>query len=138
MIKKNWFNLILIFTGLALVLYSFYLTNTIPREQIGVMSGIGSGLFAVGLACIIANIYNKHNPKAAKWKNIQVNDERNTFLRYKSNNMVQSVNQWLLFALAMITILAKLPLWLTLSLVAINLIDWFLYIFFFNKYNKEM
>lgn len=138
MFKKNWINFILGFAGLVLVIYGFYLTKTAPKELTGIMFGIGSSLFVAGLAGIIANIYNKHNPEAAKWKNIQVNDERNKFLRYKSNSMVRNINQWLLFALAMITIVVKLPLWMTLSLVGINLINSILYVYFFNKFSKEM
>lgn len=138
MFKKNWINFIFIFVGIVMVFYAFYLTKTIPMEQTGVMFGVGSGLFGVGLSGIISSIYNKCNPKAAMWKNIQVNDERNKFLHYKSNNTVLNINQVFLFTLAMITIITKLPLWLTLALVGINLIDSVLHVCFFNKYSKEM
>ncbi|MDR2074435.1 MAG: hypothetical protein LBP36_03665 [Oscillospiraceae bacterium] len=136
MFKKNWFNFILFFSGLIIVVLGFYFAEIIPKEQTGVMFGIGSSLFGVGLALTISNIYNKRHPEVATWKNIQVNDERNKLLRYKANNMVKNINQWMLFALAIITIVAKLPLWLTLSLVGINLIDSFLQIYLTNKYNK--
>jgi len=138
MFKRNLFNSILALVGLVILISAFYFANEIPKEWSGVISGISAGMLGVGLAGVFTVTYNKRNPEMAKLKNIEVNDERNTLLRYKANNSVKNVNTWLLFALGMATIVAKLPLWITLSLVGIVLINSFLYFYFFNKYSREM
>lgn len=138
MFKKNWVNFILVIVGLVLVIYAFYLTKIISMENTGIMFGVGSSLFGVGFALIISNIYNKCHPEVLKWKNTQVNDERNKLLHYKAYNTTGKISRWLVFVLAAVTILVKLPIWITLTLVSINLIDSFLYVYFFNKYSKEM
>lgn len=82
--------------------------------------------------------YDKKHPDETKRKIIENNDERNTVIRNKAKAKAGDITQWLLIALAYLSILADSPIWVTLVIVVVFLMYSFLFIFYMSKYQKEM
>lgn len=77
--KKLFMSFIWVIAGLGLWTLSF--TGKIPSD---VWSGIGGGLVGVGVLQIIRNLKYRNNPKYKQKIDIELNDERNRYLRMKA------------------------------------------------------
>lgn len=140
MFNKKLLNCIIALTGILIFIFGFYLMNNDVNKGglTGTLVGIGSGLFGVGLANIFTLFYIQKNPEKAKWKEIQVNDERNKILKYKTGSTVCTVNWYIICVLMVIASILEAPIWIRFSLVGIIVLDAILYIIIFNIYNKNI
>ena len=103
----------------------------------GLFLGIGAGFVAAGIVNIFAQFFYRKHPKVKIKKDIEINDERNLFIRYKACFKAYEISKWFLLALAVIGGFMEFPLWLLLSLLCIYIYNAFLQIYFINKFNKE-
>lgn len=139
MFNKKLLNCIIALTGILIFIFGFYLMNNdVNKGLTGTLFGIGSGLFGVGLANIFTLFYSQKNPEKAKWKEIQVNDERNKILKYKTGSTICTVNLYIICALMVISSILEAPIWIKFSLIGIIVLDAILYIIIFNIYNKNI
>lgn len=140
MFNKKLLNCIIALTGILIFIFGFYLMNNDVNKGglTGILVGIGSGLFGVGLANIFTLFYIQKNPEKAKWKEIQVNDERNKILKYKTGSTIYTINWYIICVLMVIASILEAPIWIRFSLVGIIVLDAILYIIIFNIYNKNI
>lgn len=103
----------------------------------GLFLGVGMGLIAAGVVNIFAQFFYQKHPQIKVKKDIEVNDERNLFIRYKACFKAYEISKWFLLALAVIGGFMDFPLWLILSLLCIYIYNAFLQVYFINKFNKE-
>lgn len=135
MSKKKSINTILLILGVVLIGASFI----IPEKKLsGLAIGIGAGLFGASLSGLFVNRLEKKNPEFAKQNEIELKDERNTMIRYRAKAMAGDITQWIIIAIAFITIIIEAPLWVTLSIVGLFLLHTALGFYFMSKYQKEM
>ena len=120
MFKKNSFYVFICLIGLIFVVASLVVQQKTELYAVaGVLIGIGSGAFGAGLAGIIKNFRFKKNPDLKEKISIELEDERNIAIINSAKAKAGNLKKWVIFALAMITVILKMPLWLTLVLVAI-------------------
>lgn len=136
--KKALFGILQLITGIFLILLSFLLNAEIPKPICGVLIGIGCGLSGLGIIRLITNHFERKNPAIRRAKEIENNDERNIIIRNRAKAKAGDITQWLIIAIAYVTILISAPIWVTLFVV-------FVYIFYnvtgillINKYQNEM
>lgn len=135
MSKKKSINIILLIAGALLIAASFI----IPEKKFsGLTIGIGAGLFGVSLSGLFINRYENKNPELVKRNEIELKDERNTMIRYRAKAMSGDITQWLIMAIAFATIIIEAPLWVTLSIVGVFVLQTILGFYFMYKYQKEM
>lgn len=139
MIRKNKLNCFVLLIGSSLIIFGIYLiSKNILNSYIGVIFGVGSGMAGVGILNILSNWWCKKNPKIEKLKNIELNDERNKFLHYKTGSEIYKINTYILSVIIVIVAILKSPFWIVLSLTGLLLTDFILYILIFNKNNKSI
>ena len=139
MFKKIRLNYVLVIIGALVMLFGIYLVfqqalcDRTFTPYAGLILGGGAGLSAVG----IANIYYIKNPKFAKMKSIEENDERNKLLYDKAYSKTYKIN---IYALSIIAVIAAFynseSIWLLLSLGGLLLMNAFLPIILFSKSKK--
>lgn len=139
MFKKSKLNYVFVIIGALIMLFGIYLVfqealcDWTFTPYAGLILGGGAGLSAVGLA----NIYYMKNPKFAKIKSIEENDERNKLLYDRACSKTYKIN---IYVLSIITALASFynreSIWLLLSLSGLLLMNVFLPIILFNKSKK--
>lgn len=135
MSKKKSMNIILLIVGALLIAASFI----IPEKKFsGLAIGIGAGLFGVSLSGLFVNRYEKKNPELVKRNEIELKDERNTMIRYRSKAKAGDIIQWFIMGIAYLTIIIEAPLWVTLSIVGVFLLQTILGFYFMVKYQNEM
>lgn len=132
-------NIILLILGIAAVISAFFVfKESLPKTISGVIIGLGGGIISLSISNLFnINIENKYPEQANKIK-IENNDERNNMIRTKAKAKSGDVVQWLVIAIAYITILISSPLWLTLIIVAVFLFKNILEIYLISKYQKNM
>lgn len=104
----------------------------------GLFLGIGAGLIASGIVNLFAQFFYQKHPQIKAKKDIEVNDERNLFIRYKACFKAYEISKWFLLALAVVGGFLDFPLWLILSLLCIYIYNAFLQVYFINKFNQEI
>lgn len=136
--KKIRLNYAILLIAILLIALGFYSINKNTfRDFTGLIFGVGSGLLGVSASNIFSAFYYKQRPQMEKLKNIEVNDERNKFLRYKTGYQIYKINTYIICVIAILASVLKLPLWIVLSLSGLLLVDLILYILIFNKNNKS-
>ena len=139
MFKKIRLNYVLVIIGALIMLFGIYLVfqqTLCDRDMTpyaGLILGSGAGLSAVGLS----NIYYMKNPKFAKMKSIEENDERNKFIRYKTGSQVNRITSAAVVILAVVVGRADVPNWVNFALGGIVLLDAVSYILLFYKNKKS-
>lgn len=103
----------------------------------GILFGIGSGLFGVGIACIFENYFYKNNPKLYEKKIIEQNDERNISINNKAKAKSGTLIMYLNFILAMVMSVLHIEVWAVLSVLLIGLLYPLLTSFLIVKYNNQ-
>lgn len=136
MFNKKLLNYIIALIGIFICIFGFCFDFN--KNLTGILLGLGSGSFGVGLANIFTLFYNQKNPEKAEWKKIQVNDERNKILKYKTGSTICTVNWYIICVLMVIASILEAPIWVIFSFIGILILDAVLYIIIFNIYNKRI
>lgn len=117
MFKKTSFYVSTLILGVILIGFSFLFQGEEIKAVSGIFIGIGSGLLGMSVANLLMKRYVFNDPKRIKQTEIEYKDERNTVIRYKARMQAGILTRWLVLGLAFLTILTRIQLWLTLSLV---------------------
>lgn len=114
--KKKW-GLALGICGILVLLSVALSGKSLPNKAAGILVGLGSVSFAMGMTNFLMGRYEERNPGQAKQNEIEERDERNAAIRYRAQAGAGTVLQWVVMGIAWITILADGPLWVTLIMV---------------------
>ncbi len=136
--KKFSLGILQLLTGICLIILSFLLKAIIAKPLGGVFIGIGGGLSGLGIIRLVTNHIESSNPAIKRAKEIENNDERNTMIRSCAKAKAGDITQWLIIAIAYVTILISAPLWVTSFVIAVYVIYNLIVIYLINKYQKEM
>lgn len=139
MFKKNWLAVLFLALGVSILILGLNFTkeNKFYLDYSGVFIGIGSGLISTSIISVFTKFYYKKYPLAEEKKIIEVNDERNVFIRYKACFKAYEISKWAFLGLSVILSFMKFPLWLILCTLCIYIFNAFLQVYFINKYNRE-
>ena len=142
--KKKNSSYIIAFTGLLLLALGLILLKSIDNPQ-GILLilpyiciGLGCGAFGHGLGDIVNNKVTKNNPQLKKQMEIEKNDERNIAVANKAKAKAYDIMLYIFAALMIAFALMGIDLAPILLLVAAYLFVVGFFIFYLNKYNKEM
>jgi len=133
--------IIILFFSIILIISAFIIENLMGTDVkviSGIMLGLGAGLFGMSVAKLIELNYLKKNPLKAKEQTIELKDERNIYIRYKAKAKAGDITGYLLIALAFICIVAKLPVWVTMSLIGVYVVNFIIQLVFLSIIQKEM
>lgn len=126
MLKKNLVNISIAIVGLIVAAISFtsILNSNLSLDSASAAVGIGLGLAVVG----ITNFFNKTDLcKTAENGNLSI--------QYKAQSKANNITKWSILGAALLTVFAKLPMWLTLLLLVIHLFNTFIQIYVVSKYS---
>lgn len=140
MLKTKTFYIAMIIAGACLfgvaILGSFMFEMS--KNIAGVCLGIGTALLGIGLPNLIMKYYETTQPEMMKQTQIEFHDERNTMIRNKAKAKTSDIIQWFIMGIGYITILIEAPLWVTLVVVGVFLLQNVLYLLFSIKYQAEL
>ena len=128
---------VLFVTGIVLVILcseSQGIMKTLPF----ICLGIGAGFCGGGLGGVVSYRKMKKNPSLAKQKEIDTKDERNITITNKAKAMAYNITLLIFAVLIMFLAMVQVEMYITLVFTGAYVIVIFLYIYFFNKYYKEM
>ncbi len=114
--KKKW-SLAVGICGILLLLSAVLTKDSMPDKVAGIMVGLGSASFVLGVVHFLIGLYEEQHPEQHKLNEIEAKDERNGVIRCRSQAAAGTVLQWALIGAAWVCILADGPLWFTLSAV---------------------
>ena len=140
MFKKNKTieqSIIYITIGIIIVLLGIFVSikSTIQNFN-GILVGIGSGIFGGGVASMLEYFQKRKSTEEWKKVNIEMNDERNKFLYYKTRSTIYGINIYIISSLVILGLLMNLPVWAPLSLAGLQLFNIVIYVWIFNKNNE--
>ncbi len=138
MLKKKSFYIVTFILGICLIGISFLFNTENVKAISGILIGIGAGLTGMSIANWIMKRMEENKPGISKLNEIEFKDERNTLIRNKAKAKAGDMTQWLIMGIALITILIRSSIWLTLAVVAVYLAYNVLGLFFMNRYQNEM
>lgn len=140
MLKTKLFYLAMVIVGACLcgvaILGNFMLE--MPKITAAVCLGIGTVLLGIGLPNLIMKHCETAQPEMMKKNHIEFHDERNTMIRNRAKAKAGDINQWFIMGLIYVTIIVEAPLWVTVAVVSIFMLQNLLYLFFNMKYQKEL
>ena len=128
--KKSSFYITFIVVGIILGVAGFLIQAEELKAVSGIMIGLGAGLVGAN----VSNLVMKRYPQ----KLIELKDERNQQIRWKSKARSADIVQWFILGLAYLMILLDLPLWLIGVAIGVFLVKFILEAYFANLYQKEM
>ena len=128
---------VLFILGLALAISSAEPQGIVQALPFALL-GIGVGAFCGGLSGVLGNRIMAKNPKLAKQKEIEVNDERNITIVNMAKAKVFDYTWFLFAAIIIFLALMQVGVWVILVLAVAFLSKIFLFICLLNKYHKEM
>lgn len=118
----------------ALVLRRFDITDNLY----GMLVGVGSGLFGMGLSNRVMLRWEEKEPELMRQNQIEANDERNVAIRRRPKAVSGEVLQWVVMAVAWLSIGLGAPLWITLTAVGVFAAKSILEMCLMNRYQREM
>lgn len=137
--KKKSSNIILLIAGAILIASSFvFLKSGAFKMLNGACFGIGAGIMGLSISNLLMSHWYKKYPKELKQAEIDSKDERSETIRNKAKAQCSDIIQWIIMAVAWVTIFADFALWITLLLVGVFLLKNILELILMNKYNNEM
>lgn len=137
--KKTIFYIFLLAAGVILVYMGGFLFTASEFSTVpGVCIGIGSGLFGMSIAQIIALGITKKNPLLEHKKNIEVMDERNIYIRNTAKGKAFDFMGIALGILMLVYSVINADLLVVLLLVGVYLLIYGIYIAYLSKYFREM
>ncbi len=140
--KSKTASLICLIIGLVIVIFCIVGKGLEIFETyktiFGVMLGIGSGLFGGGLGHLIDSYLVDKDPILKRKKDIEVNDERNVYITNKAKAKAFSVMEKVFPITIFIIILLDADFIITAIILSAYLLMHATYIYYLNKYLKQM
>ena len=134
MFKKSKLNYVFALVGALLAFVGLYLIFMYPSYPYsGIVFGMGGGLCGLSFS----NIYYMKNPEFAKIKDVEENDERNKFIRYKTGSQVNRITSAAVVILAVVVGRSDVPSWISFVLSGVVLLDAVSYILLFARNKKS-
>ena len=144
MMKKKNFNYLIAVVGLLLLATGLILLKVIVNPQ-GILLvvpyiciGLGCGAFGHGVGDIVNNRVAKNNPQLQKQVEIDKNDERNIAIANQAKAKAYDIMLYVFGALMVALALMNVDMVVVLLLVAAYLFVVGFFIYYLNKYHKEM
>lgn len=109
-----------------------------PDKFGGMLTGVGSGLLAIGAANWRMLRWAERNPVQMRRDEIAANDERTVAIRRRAQAVSGEVLQWGVMAAAWLSIGFGAPLWITLAAVGVFLGKSVLELCLMVRYQREM
>lgn len=144
MMKKKSFNYLIAVVGLLLLATGLTLLKVIVNPQ-GILLvvpyiciGLGCGAFGHGVGDIVNNRVVKNNPQLQKQMEIDKNDERNIAIANQAKAKAYDIMLYVFGALMVAFALMSVDMVAVLLLVTAYLFVVGFFIYYLNKYHKEM
>lgn len=109
-----------------------------PDKFGGVLTGVGSGLLAMGFANWRMLRWAERDPVQMRRDEIAASDERSVAIRRRAQAVSGEVLQWGVMAAAWLSIGFGAPLWITLAAVGVFLGKSVLELYLMVRYQREM
>lgn len=109
-----------------------------PDKFGGMLTGVGSGLLAMGYANWSIARRAEKDPVQMRRDEIAANDERTVAIRRRAQAVSGEVLQWGVMAAAWLSIGLGAPLWITLAAVGVFLAKSVLELCLMVRYQREM
>ncbi len=142
--KKKNFNYLTAVVGLLLFATGLILLKAVANPQ-GILRvvpyvciGLGCGAFGHGVGDIANNRAVKNNPQLQKQMEIDKNDERNIAIANRAKAKAYDIMLYVFGALMVALVLMDVDMVAILLLVAAYLFVVGFFIYYLNKYHKEM
>jgi hypothetical protein len=136
--KKTAFYIIFLVLGIALAVTGFFIQAEELKAVSGIMIGVGASLAGVNISNLILRRYQKKHPELERASRIEMQDERNQQIRWRSRARSADISQWFVIGLAYVMILLNMPLWLIGLTVGIFVLRFILEMYYIMRYQKEM
>lgn len=133
----------LLILGISLFLIGLYLIYFVNggdefSRLSTLVTALGGGLIGGSTARWYRINRTEKIPNKSKEIEIEYNDERNTFIRYKAKSTSGEITNWIFMLVAYICIVKDYSSWLIYSILGIVVSKYILEAIFINKYNKEL
>ncbi len=142
--KRNHFNYLIVGAGVLLLAAGLILLKSFSNPQ-GIMLvlpyiclGLGCGAFGHGLGDIVNHRVTKKNPQLQKQIEIDKNDERNIAISHQAKAKAYDIMLYVFGALMVAFALMNVDIMAILLLVVAYLFVVGFFIFYLNKYHREM
>lgn len=109
-----------------------------PDKLGGMLTGVGSGLLAMGFANWRMLRWAERDPVQMRRDEIAANDERTVTIRRRAQAVSGEVLQWGVMAAAWLSIGFGAPLWITLAAVGVFLGKSVLELWLMVRYQRKM
>lgn len=136
--RNSSFYVFTLLLGFALMVSSFLFKGNDVKVISGILIGIGAGLLGMSASSLFMKRLERRHPKLQKQSLIEYHDERNMMIRNRAKAKAADITQWLIIAIAYMTIIVSAPLWVSLSAISVFLLYQLLIIYLTNKFQKEM
>lgn len=128
------FGVVVLIIGLIM---SFTVTdNDLMAKTFNILIPLGGSSICGGIGGLYGIKQLEKNPTKYKQVEIEMNDERNKFIRLNASARAGDITNWLVIILSYVFIVLDYPFWITLSLVAIFVLKYILQIILFNRFAK--
>jgi len=125
--------------GVLLFAVGGFLLKGVNENNISsVCIGVGAGLFGMSVGKIISLKVEAKYPDTQRQLKIEINDERNTTIRDKAGASTCRIMNYTLSTLTLIFVLLKASMFIVLLMVAAIILQAGLFIYFSNRYSKEI
>jgi len=129
----------LLFVGIGLFCVGGFILKAPELKAIsGICIGIGAGLFGMSLGGIIEFRVQDKNPSYKRQMNIEAKDERNISIKSKVKAKAFDVMGTVFGILMLIYVLIEADRLIIYLVVVAYLLVYAIYIWYMNKYSKEM
>lgn len=137
--SKKTLYVVLMAAGACLLLAALLAWKLSAPDSIGgMLTGVGSGLLAMGFANWKMLRCQEKDPVQMRRDEISANDERNVAIRRRAQAVSGEVLQWGVMAVAWLSIGFDAPLWVALAAVGIFCAKSVLELCLMVRYQKEM
>lgn len=144
MMKKKTLSYLVAMIGILLLATGLVLLKSVSEPQ-GIMLalpyiciGLGCGVFGHGLGDIVSHQVTRKNPQLQKQIEIEKNDERNIVISNQAKAKAYDIMLYVFGALMVSFALMSADVVVILLLVFAYLFVVGFFIYYLNKYNKEM
>ena len=137
--QKKTLYMVLMAAGAIFLLGAFAAWKlSAPDKFGGMLTGVGSGLLALGFANWKILRWTEKDPVRMRRDEIEANDERTVAIRRRAQAVSGEVLQWCIMAAAWLSIGLGAPLWITLAAVGGFLTKSVLELCLMVRYQREM
>lgn len=113
--KKRWAPALGI-CGILILLTALLAKGSLPDKAAGIMVGLGSMCFALGMVHFLISRFEERHPEQHRLNEIEAKDERNGAIRRRAQAGAGTALQWAVMGIAWIAILTDGPMWVILAL----------------------